>query len=107
MQSIQLQLLSKIEKFEPSPSGDWKDLDNLLDELWQTQLSESCLSVLFRVFERYYNDDGAGVFWSIVHGVEATALDYENALRKSIANQQSEMGEIMLRRLEKTKTTAG
>ena len=58
---------------------------------------------LFGVFERFPDEDGAGVLWSIVHGVEGLDLDYEQPLRDSLARQRSDMGKIMLGRLERSK----
>ncbi|HDR8953553.1 hypothetical protein [Burkholderia vietnamiensis] len=91
----------EIDQFKPGPAGDWRKLDTLLSELWQGDVSIACLPVLFRIFERFPEDDGAGVFWSIVHGLESSDLNYEGPLRESLLRQPSELGQIMLRRLEK------
>jgi hypothetical protein len=50
------------------------------------------------VFERFPDDDGAGVFWSIVHGLEALP-GYEHQLLTSISRVPSDMGVTMLGRL--------
>jgi hypothetical protein len=97
------QILNDIRSYEPS-AGDWRSLDTLLEELWDAGVSQQALPTLFEIFERFPNDDGAGVFWSIVHGVEALDCDYEAVLRESIERQPSEMAKIMLNRLEKSKT---
>lgn len=103
----QNEILSDIDQFEPSLEGDWLGLDTLLTELWQTtELSEACLPVLFRVFERFPDDPSAGLCWGIVHGVEATNLDYEDQLRESLSKQPSELGRVMLYRLEKWKASS-
>lgn len=107
MSRLQNEILSDIEEFEPSAEGSWLELDALLSELWQpTELSVECLPVLFRVFERFPDDPSAGVCWGIVHGVESSGLDYEQALRDSLLRQPSELGDIMLGRLEKSKGAA-
>jgi hypothetical protein len=95
-------ILSDIENFAPT-DGNWRRLDDLLDELWGSGVREGQLAVLFRVFERFPNDDGAGVLWSIVHGVEALGFDYETQLRQSIARQPSLMANILLQRLERAR----
>lgn len=105
MSRPQNEILLKIDQFKPSPAGDWRELDTLLAELWQVDVSMACLPILFRVFERFPEGDGAGVFWSIVHGVESTNLNYEIPLRESLLRQPSELGQIMLRRLEKWKAS--
>ena len=93
-------VLKDIEEFAPI-GGDWRRLDDLLDELWSEGVSEGQLPILFRVFERFPEEDGAGVLWSIVHGVEGLPFDYEAFLRQSMARQPSFMGDVMLKRLEK------
>jgi len=93
-------LLAEISAFEPR-DGDWRPLDRLLAELWSAGVSSECLPVLFGVFERHPDEDGAGVFWSVVHGVESLDLDYEQPLRDSVSRKPSFMGNAMLGRLER------
>jgi hypothetical protein len=93
-------ILDDIDAFVPI-DGDWLPLDRLLDELWQDEIPTSAIPVLFRVFERFPDDGGSGVLWSIVHGLEARD-DYELALRNSLLRQPSMMGKIMLTRLHKS-----
>jgi len=95
-------VLREIDEFAPI-DGNWRRLDDLLDELCSEGITEGQLPVLFRVFERFPEEDGAGVLWSIVHGVESLPLDYEPFLRQSLARQPSLMAETMLERLEKAK----
>jgi hypothetical protein len=92
-------VLRDIEEFAPV-DGNWRRLDELLDELWSEGVLEGQLPVLFRVFERFPKEDGAGVLWSIVHGVESLSFNYEPFLRESMARQPSCMGQVMLQRLE-------
>ena len=105
MSRPQNEILLAIERFTPSPEGNWLDLDTLLSELWKTPISAACLPVLFRVFERFPDNEGAGVLWGIVHGVEATDLDYEKPLRESVERCPSEPGQHRLRRLQKCNAT--
>ena len=99
----QSQILQDIDQFESARDGSWLGLESLLSELWGTEISEGCLPTLFRVFEKFPEEDGAGVFWSIVHGIESTDLDYQAALQASLARQSSEFGELMMSRLEKSR----
>lgn len=95
-------ILRDIETFRPS-GGVWLPLDDLLAELWDAGVPKKALSTLFGVFERFPEDDGAGVLWSIVHGIESLDFDYEQPLRDSLARQPSDMGKIMIDRLERSK----
>lgn len=96
------QVLHDIRQFHPV-DGQWLALDDLLGELWSlgTPPLES-LSVLFGVFERFPDDDGAGVLWSIVHGIESLPYAYNALLTESYRRCPSEMAEIMLARLAKS-----
>lgn len=106
MTRSQDEILSDIDQFEPIPEDDWLRLDALLGELWQTtEVTEACLPVLFRVFERFPEDPSGGVCWGILHGIESTNIDYEKKLRESLSRQPSELGRIMLYRLEKSKAS--
>ena len=96
------QILAEIDVFRPR-GGVWLPLDQLLSELWAAGLAAEHLPVLFRVFERFPEDDGAGVLWSIVHGVEHSGLDYELDLHSSMARRPSLMADIMLQRLERSR----
>lgn len=100
--SSSAQILGEISVFEPI-EGVWLPLDGLLKELWISGVSEEFLPALFGVFERYPEDDGAGVLWSIVHGIESLPFDYESALKASMDKKLSLMGEIMLMRLSSKK----
>ena len=92
------QILRDIAGFQPI-GGEWLPLDDLLQELWDAKPTEEALPVLFGVFERFPEDDGAGVLWTIVHGVEHLPFDYETELRESYARAPSMMAESMLIRI--------
>lgn len=95
-------IISDIEAFSPT-GDDWRGLDYLLDELWGAGVVKEHLIALFGVFERFPAEDGAGVLWGIVHGIEASPFDYGDLLQKSIDRQSSYMGNLMLQRLEKSR----
>jgi hypothetical protein len=96
------EILRDIQAFSPV-DGTWLPMDGLLAELWDAGVPVRALPVLFGVFERFPETDGAGVLWGIVHGVEGLDYDYEQPLRESLARRWSELGEIMLGRLERSK----
>ncbi|WP_282081573.1 hypothetical protein [Aquimarina algiphila] len=98
MKSTQ-EILSEIESFKPV-DGNWLRLDELVNKLWESGKAELGINTLFRVFERYPNDDGAGVFWTILHGLET--LNYEESLYSSLMDKPSHMAINMLKRIENT-----
>lgn len=97
------EILQDIESFRPV-EDEWLPLEELLAELWDAGVPPHALRTLFGVFERFPDDHGEGVCWSIVHGIEGLNIDYEQPLRESLARQRSEMGAIMLQRLERSKS---
>lgn len=96
------EILQDIKEFRPL-DGCWLPLDDLFVELWAAPVPENALPTFFRVFERFPDDDGAGVLWGVVHGIESLTIDYEIPLRDSLARQPSQMGKIMLGRLERSR----
>jgi hypothetical protein len=100
-------IIADINQFEPT-DGNWLRLDTLLNELWETGDQEYFTADLLKVFERFPEEDGAGVFWSIIHGVESFK-SYERDLVDSLNRHPSEMALLMLRRIKNTgaKTVGG
>ena len=97
---VSMDALERIQTFVPV-DGNWRPLDDLLGQLWVQPATLEWLPTLFSVFERFPEDDGAGVMWSIVHGLEATSLDYGPALKASLVRRPSLMAKIMMDRLER------
>jgi len=95
------EILRDIKSFKPV-GGNWLPLDNLFFELWKHPISLKWVEPLLEVFERFPDEDGTGVLWSIIHGVEEIN-GYETILEKSYKNRPCEMKEIMLRRIENAK----
>jgi predicted KAP-like P-loop ATPase len=96
------EIIQDINVFTPD-NGNWRGLDNLLDELWQTGDQEKEVKKLFGLFERFPEDDGAGVLWSVLHGIE-TFKEYEQELLNSLNRQPSHLGIVMVKRILNTGT---
>ena len=92
------EILASIDEFEPD-GMTWIGLDGLLDELFASGSAALGTDTMLRVFERHQvGEDGAGVFWSIVHGLESLP-GYESHLADSIRRAPSEFGLLMVHRL--------
>ena len=91
------EIANAIDEFEPK-NGDWIELDELLQELFRSECPTLGIDALLRVFERFPTEDGAEVFWGIVHGVESLP-NYEERLVQSVHSSPSEFGLIMVHRL--------
>jgi hypothetical protein len=92
------EVAADIASFRPTDDGNWLGLDVLLDELWTTGSPLEGIPAMLRVFERYPEDDGSGVFWTILHGLESL-LGYEAQLMMSVRRVPSSFGVTMLGRL--------
>jgi hypothetical protein len=90
-------LLNKIESFRPK-NADWIELDKLIVELINTGSPEKGIVQMLRVFERFPEEDGCGVFWTILHAIEFID-NYNSLLLDSLERQPSEFGIILLKRL--------
>ncbi|MEK6233883.1 MAG: hypothetical protein N2C14_04145 [Planctomycetales bacterium] len=91
------EIADSIAMFQPQ-DGEWLKLDELLEELFQSESPPAAMDALLHVFQRFPTEDGAGVFWGIVHGLESLP-DYEERLIQSVRAEPSEFGIIMLHRL--------
>ena len=73
-------------------------IQQALDTLFTSPHPEIGIDALFRVLERFPDSDGFGVFWSILHGLEALP-NYETRLIQSVQQQPMEFNLIMINRL--------
>lgn len=96
MRQIQ-HIIKEIESFE-GDDGNWLELEDLLSELWESGNPELGILSLFQILERYPTEDGSGVFWSILHGLET--LECEKELYQSLMRKPSHMTIVMLIRIE-------
>ncbi len=90
-------IAADIAAFQPI-SRNWLGLEALLEELWKDGTPQAAIPEMLRVFERFPDDDGAGVVWSIVHGLEALR-GYEAQVLTSVRRVPSVMGVTILGRL--------
>ena len=91
------QVVADIRAFQPV-GGNWRRLDDLLNELWAAGTAGQHVPYLLEVLERFPEDDGAGVLWSVVHGVESLAM-YEPELVRSVRRGPSMLSVTMVGRL--------
>ncbi|PLP97484.1 hypothetical protein [Cupriavidus pauculus] len=92
-----VEIADDIAAFLPK-DDNWLPLDSLVAELWQAGYPEQAIPQLLSVFERYPEEDGSGVAWTVLHGLESLR-NYEPELLRSLARQPSEFGILMVGRL--------
>lgn len=90
-------ICTAIESFRPA-DGEWLPLEKLLTEAFEHSESPAAFSSLLDVFRRFPDDDGAGVFWTIVHGLEAQG-GYEVQLVDAVRRQPTQMSVMMVNRM--------
>jgi len=90
-------IIGEIERFRPI-DGNWLKLDALLVELWETGDAPQHVRDLFSLLERFPEEDGAGVIWSVVHGLESIQ-GYEVELLQSLRRKPSRSGIALATRL--------
>ena len=96
---MQSALATAVQRFtSPRDEGQLRELDLALSTVAPAACTESEFSLLLNIFERFPDEDGFGVFWSIVHLLEATT-GYEPALVESVRRKPSEFNLLMINRL--------
>jgi len=88
---------AKIREFDPT-DGSFLPLEDLFESAFASENPADYYDAIFNLFERFPEDDGAGVFWSAVHGMEAVG-GYETRLLIYFRRFPSEMTKTMLIRL--------
>ena len=89
--------VAALDSFSPT-DGNWFGLEPLLEQIFRREISPAEMVAMLRVFERFPEEDGTGVFWSIVHGLE-TLSGYEPFLVASVQRVPSDFAVIMLGRI--------
>ncbi len=80
--------------------GQLNLLEELLKEMSPSNLSSEQYSALFGLYERFSEQDGLGLFWSILHMLEKSSR-YEQYLLVSVQRKPTEFNLRMVARLIK------
>lgn len=93
------QALALIDSIKSVQDDDeLKKLGVALDRFFQYNHPERGIEVLFNLYERFPDDDGYGVFWTILHGIEHLR-GYEPFLKASVERKPMEFTLTMVNRL--------
>jgi hypothetical protein len=65
------QIVAEIDGLPTVDGDDLKRLQVLMDEFFESPAANDHVDVWFRLFERFPDDDGYEMFWTILHGVES------------------------------------
>jgi hypothetical protein len=83
---------------DPEDESALNALETALASMHPTTANDDELDTLFGVFERFPEHDGFGVFWSILHFLEACP-GCEAALLRSVTRKPVEFNVMMINRL--------
>jgi hypothetical protein len=92
-----------IREFNPA-DGVWLPLERLFEQAFARRDPKRHYPAMFDLFARFREEDGSGVFWSALHGMEHVG-GYEEMLLQSYQRSPSLMTRAMLRRLLKSGQT--
>jgi hypothetical protein len=92
-----------IREFSPV-DADWRPLEILIQRAFSEPDPKVYYHAIFNLFERFPEDDGAGVLWSALHGMESVG-GYEELLLQYYRRYPSLMTKTMLRRIMKSGQT--
>lgn len=73
-------------------------LDDSVQQLFDTTNSELCIDSLLGIFERFPDEDGYDIFWTILHGLEGLP-NYQAKLVKSVQRRPTEFSLTMVNRI--------
>lgn len=92
-------LIEAVERFtEPNDETQLQQLEEAVGATRPEDCRQPEFRALLSVFERFPEDDGYGIFWSIVHCLE-TCEGYESALIESVTRSPAEFNILMVNRL--------
>ena len=89
----QLQAITSVED-----EGHLEQLQRILDHISPKQCGHEVITALLGIFERFPMSDGFGVFWSVIHTLEACD-GYEPFLVASVNRKPVEFNVLMINRL--------
>ena len=92
-------IISDINSINSATDEDQlKKLDDSVRLLGECDSPELAIDSMLGVFERFPEDDGFEVFWTVVHALESLS-GYEEKLLMSLNRTPSEIGVLMINRL--------
>jgi hypothetical protein len=92
-------LVQALDRFsDPDDEAQLRELDENLSKLVPADCGDFEIRALLAVFERFPDNDGLGVFWSIVHLLEACD-GYAPILVESVLRKPCEFNLLMINRL--------
>lgn len=92
-------LIRRLSEFnDPNSEAQLRTLEEMLSSVEASACGDPEFDALLQLFERFPEHDGFGIFWSILHLLEACP-GYEGALVRSVLRKPVEFNLTMVNRL--------
>lgn len=92
-------LVEQVDRFSsPHDENQLRMLDTTLQQFFSCPEARDHLEVWFRLFERFPEDDGYEMFWTILHAIESQP-NYEPLLVASVRRRPSRFPVTMINRI--------
>lgn len=89
------QIVADVDGLTLANADDLDRLQGLADEYFSSADALAHLDVWFRLYERFPESDGHGVFWTILHGIEAQP-GYEASVVASVRRTPTHFPVLMV-----------
>lgn len=92
-------IIAAIEGIESvEVADDLQKLEDAVDQLFKSSHPERGVDALLRLFERFPESDGYGLFRTILHGLERLP-DYEHKVIESVQRKPARFNVLMVNRM--------
>lgn len=92
------EVVAEVDALRTVEDADLDRLQTLIDEYFAFPSADHHIEVWFRLFERFPDDDGCEVFWTILHGLE-TQPSYDAAVVASVRRKPTHFPVLMVNRM--------
>lgn len=89
-------IIRKIKDFTPQ-NDDWFELEEILEELYNSNRAELGLEDMLRIYEKYPDEDN-DILWGMLHGIEDIE-NYEVKVIESLGRNPSFFCTLMINRI--------
>jgi hypothetical protein len=93
-----LELVKAVDQLQSVDGEDLELLQKVADRYFAQSDASQHLDVWFRLYERFPDDDGYGVFWTILHGIESQAGSGDSVVR-SVQRAPTHFSLLMVNRM--------
>jgi hypothetical protein len=92
------QIVAEIDALPSVEGDDLNRLQLLFDEYYTSSAAASNINVWFRLYERFPDEHGHGVFWTILHGIESLSCS-DAAVVSSVCRRPMHYSVLMVNRM--------